>query len=423
MGKTFGEFVALAVGHELYHHRERLGEISVHQRSPRARICRRRFCPRAVGAFDVNVLLAGIDGGQSSTVAVIGDQAGAYFRLRHRRTGRRDRCRQRLDPFARCIARRAGGCAAPRAPSRREHASPQSSPGSAATTASVYGRAPELPSARVRLMHDTPIAHAGALGGRAGVVVIAGTGSVVYGRNEDGLVVHARRLGLSLRRRGKRVAHCERRAAKLMRAHDEGDASLEAETRAACDFFGTRSLRRLAHAFYKGEVTRDRLASFAPTALRFDVLRTLADRGADRLAVLIRRAIAAGSPARVALVGGVFADASVSQSRARRYLAGYSGCRDRRSAIRTRLRSAPPRLSRARSARDGAAAMSLLDSLRRRLDRFGSSMARLGARRSPHHRGDGPGGRRGRRGGRSHRGHRPSARRSRAAFPSDRRPD
>ena len=28
-GQDLGEFVALAVGHELYHHRERLGEISV----------------------------------------------------------------------------------------------------------------------------------------------------------------------------------------------------------------------------------------------------------------------------------------------------------------------------------------------------------------------------------------------------------
>ena len=35
-------------------------------------------------------------------------------------------------------------------------------------------------------MHDTPIAHAGALEGRSGVVVIAGTGSVVYGRNDEG---------------------------------------------------------------------------------------------------------------------------------------------------------------------------------------------------------------------------------------------
>ena len=58
---------------------------------------------------------------------------------------------------------------------------------------------------RVVLMHDTPIAHAGALGGRAGVVVISGTGSVVYARAEDGTSSHAGRLGIPLRRRGKRL--------------------------------------------------------------------------------------------------------------------------------------------------------------------------------------------------------------------------
>lgn len=55
-------------------------------------------------------------------------------------------------------------------------------------------------------------------------------------------------------------------------------------------------------------MTREHLASFAPTALRYESLRSLAYRGADRLVVLIRAAIAAGAPPRVALVGGVFAD-------------------------------------------------------------------------------------------------------------------
>ncbi len=74
------------------------------------------------------------------------------------------------------------------------------------------GRPPQLPSERVKLMHDAPIAHAGALGGRPGVVIIAGTGSVIYARDDGGAGVHARRLGISLRRRGQRVSHCRRRA-------------------------------------------------------------------------------------------------------------------------------------------------------------------------------------------------------------------
>ncbi len=42
--------------------------------------------------------------------------------------------------------------------------------------------------------------------------------------------------------------------------------------------------------------------------MRFDVLQAVAQRGTGRLAELVRTAVAAGAPARVAFVGGVFAD-------------------------------------------------------------------------------------------------------------------
>ena len=45
----------------------------------------------------------------------------------------------------------------------------------------IFGQAPDLRATRFVMMHDAPVAHAGALGGEPGVVVIAGTGSVVYG--------------------------------------------------------------------------------------------------------------------------------------------------------------------------------------------------------------------------------------------------
>ncbi len=251
-------------------------------------------------------LVAGIDGGQSSTVAVVGDETGRILgrgtagpadeigvgkdstRLRDALHGAIEDARRnaQLPPvnFAAIVA------------------------GISGYDGRVYGRAPELPATRVRLVHDTPIAHAGALGGRAGVVAIAGTGSVVYGRNDDGWSCTLGGWGFLFGDEASAFRIAGDALALLMRAHDEGDASLVAETHAACEFFRESSLRRLAHAFYKGEVTRDHLASFAPTAMRYDALRSLAYRGADRLAVLIRAAIAAGAPPRVSLVGGVFAD-------------------------------------------------------------------------------------------------------------------
>ncbi len=255
----------------------------------------------------MNVLLAGIDGGQSSTVAVIGDQAGRI--LGCGTSGPADEIGARKDS-TRLRDALHGALEDAR---RRAHLPEESTfaaivAGISGYDGHVYGRPPELPSTRATLVHDTPIAHAGALGGRPGVVAIAGTGSVVYGRSEDGRSCTLGGWGFLFGDEGSASRIASDALAMLMRAHDDGDASLDAEARAACDFFGTDSLRRLAHAYYKGEVTRDRLASFAPTALRYESLRTLADRGADRLAALIRIAIAAGSPARVALVGGVFTD-------------------------------------------------------------------------------------------------------------------
>lgn len=256
----------------------------------------------------MNALFAGIDAGQTSTVAVVADEAGRL--LGCGRAGPADEIGAGKDSTRLRDALRGALDDA-----RRNADLPEES-GFAAIVAGisgydgrVYGASPELPSSCVRLMHDTPIAHVGALGGRPGVVAIAGTGSVVYGRREDGWSCTLGGWGFLFGDEGSALRIACDALALLMQAHDDGDSSLSAETRAACDFFGTDSLRRLAHAYYKGEVTRDRLASFAPSALRYDSLRRSADRGADRLAALVRTAIAAGSPPRVAFVGGVFTDA------------------------------------------------------------------------------------------------------------------
>jgi N-acetylglucosamine kinase-like BadF-type ATPase len=256
----------------------------------------------------VSVLVAGIDGGQSSTVAVIADDAGRILATGSagpadeigagkESTRLRDALADALDD-----ARRNA-----RLPEGTRFA--QVVAGISGYDGRVYGRPPELPSGGVALVHDTPIAHAGALGGRPGVVVIAGTGSVVYGCNDEGRSCTLGGWGFLFGDEGSAFSIARDALALMMRAHDERDASLAGETRAACEFFGVPSLRRLVHAFYKGEMTRDRLAAFAPVAMRCDAFRLLAYRGAARLAALTSAAIAAVAAPRVALVGGVFADA------------------------------------------------------------------------------------------------------------------
>lgn len=250
---------------------------------------------------------AGIDGGQSSTVAVIGDATGRI--LGRGKAGPADetgagasstRLRDALNDALESARREARLEAAARFEAIVA--------GISGFDGRVYGRAPEFPSGRTRLLHDTPIAHAGALGGRAGIVVIAGTGSVIYGRADDGKSFTLGGWGYLFGDEGSAFAIARDALTLLMRSHDDGEASFEAETAAACRWFETPSLRELVHAFYKGGIARDRLAAFAPQALGFQIFRSLAHRGTDRLAALACTLVARGVPPRVALVGGVFAD-------------------------------------------------------------------------------------------------------------------
>jgi len=255
----------------------------------------------------VTLLFAGIDGGQSSTTAVVGDQTGRILGcgtagaadeigVGKESTRLRDALHGALFE----------ACAAAGLTSGTQFESIVA--GVSGYDGRVYGRAAELPARRSLLLHDTPIAHAGALSGRAGAIAIAGTGSVVYGTNEDGWSITLGGWGFLFGDEGSAFAIVRDALALLMRAQDDGDNALAAQAHEVCDFFGMDSLRRLAHAFYKGGIARDRLASFAPQALRFAAFRTLAERGADRIAHLLCRAVAAGAAPRVALVGGVFAD-------------------------------------------------------------------------------------------------------------------
>ena len=255
----------------------------------------------------MTILVAGIDGGQSSTVAVVGDESGRVLGrgtsgpsdeigAGPESTRLRDALRSALDDaLARAGMPRGTRCDAVVA-------------GISGYNGRVYGRPPELAARRVVLMHDTPIAHAGALAGGDGVVVIAGTGSVAYTRDRSGTGRVFGGWGFLFGDEGSAFRIARNALADLMRAEDDGSASAVEETRVACDFFEAPALRDVARKFYHCEITRDRLAAFAPIALRFQRFRAAANRGAQRLAELACRAIDAGGVARVGLAGGIFRD-------------------------------------------------------------------------------------------------------------------
>ena len=254
--------------------------------------------------------VAGIDGGQSSTRAVIGDRAGRTIGVG--RAGPADEVGAGPDSTRLHDALRDALSDA------RSNAGLPESVRFAAIVAGisgyegrVYGKPPDLPAARLVLVHDAPVAHAGALGGEPGVVVIAGTGSVVFATGGSGEPTSGG-WGYLFGDEGSAFWLVREALADLMRRADENVPAVR-ETRAACEFFSQPSLRSIARAFYLGEISRDRLAAFAPAILAFSRFGEIAGRGADRLAALAAAAVRAGAPPAIACIGGMFADAAFGE--------------------------------------------------------------------------------------------------------------
>ncbi len=254
-------------------------------------------------------LYAGVDGGQSSTVVALGDGEREIARAVGPPADlvglARDADRQvdavratvlaalregGLDPHTRVTALVAGISGFDRGESRE--------PDFAAV------------AERAMTLHDAEIAHAGAFSGGAGIVVIAGTGSVALGRRERGDFVRAGGWGYFFGDEGSATWIARTALRRAMASADRGESgSLEAAARA---FFGATTLRAIQHAFAHGELERPTLAAFAGDVL--DLARdgdgdavAVRDAACDALAELV--AIVAGrlGPLPVSYTGGLFA--------------------------------------------------------------------------------------------------------------------
>jgi N-acetylglucosamine kinase-like BadF-type ATPase len=168
---------------------------------------------------------------------------------------------------------------------------------------------------RFDVVHDTLIAHAGALDGAAGIAVIAGTGSVALGNAAPGgAFVRCGGWGYFFGDEGSAV-WIAREALRLAMLREDRKRPSALAGR-AFTFYGTNSLRAIQHAFAHGEITRPALAAFASDVLAFagegepDALGIRAAAAAE-LAQLVEAVDAVlagtGSPL-VSRAGGLFRD-------------------------------------------------------------------------------------------------------------------
>ena len=203
--------------------------------------------------------VVGIDGGQSSTTAVVVDQRGVV--CARGKGGPADHIdepsgsRRCADA---CAAAVANALDAARLP--RETHFDAVHIGLSGYDGAFDGARPAFATPIVRIEHDAPIALAGAVHGRPAVVVIAGTGSVAYGEDGSGASVRVGGWGYLFGDEGSAFAVARDALAAAMAAHDRGRRCPLGE--AALAFFDRPDLHDLATAALLGRIPRGALAAF-----------------------------------------------------------------------------------------------------------------------------------------------------------------
>ena len=113
--------------------------------------------------------------------------------------------------------------------------------------------------------HDAPTAHFGASAGTPGIVVIAGTGSVVFGMNEHGETARAGGLGYLFSDEGSGFGLAAQ-TIRLAIKEQDGIIAEDGLLKLVLEFFGKSEIRQITDEFYNGKISRDEIAKLARTA-------------------------------------------------------------------------------------------------------------------------------------------------------------
>ena len=113
--------------------------------------------------------------------------------------------------------------------------------------------------------HDAPTALCGAIAGQPGIIVIAGTGSVVFGENAGGETKRAGGLGYVFSDEGSGF-WLAAQTIRLAIKEQDGIIPHAGLQKIVLDFFGCAELREVTDDFYNGKLTRDRIAALARPA-------------------------------------------------------------------------------------------------------------------------------------------------------------
>lgn len=148
-----------------------------------------------------------------------------------------------------------------------------------------------LDPANCRVDHDLRIALAGALGGRTGAVLVAGTGSACFGATTDGRTWKAGGWGAQLDDGGSGHWLGMQALRAIVRVAD-GRCAQSALTEAVSERIGMREPRAIIRALADGVLAREAVAALAPDVLAAAeagdrLAEEIVERGADELALMV----------------------------------------------------------------------------------------------------------------------------------------
>ena len=253
---------------------------------------------------------AGIDGGQSSTKAVVADESGTI--LGRGSVGPADEVGQYADSTRLRDAIEGSLTHALLAAQLRPDTHFEAVvAGITGYDGRTRGLDPRVNADRFSLLHDAPIAHAGALSGESGIIALAGTGSVIHAATGDGRSLTLGGWGYVFGDEGS--AFWIGRNVLNAAMHDEDRAIVTPLLTGALEVFSVHTMREVQAALAGGTLSRDRIAAYAQNALaatdpRVEVILENGTTALAQLVAIAARRLDMGDGYRIALVGGLSAE-------------------------------------------------------------------------------------------------------------------
>ncbi|MGA8029207.1 MAG: BadF/BadG/BcrA/BcrD ATPase family protein, partial [Bryobacteraceae bacterium] len=169
-------------------------------------------------------------------------------------------------------------------------------------------------ASKYKITHDAEIALSGATAGQPGIIIIAGTGSMAFGRNANRETGRAGGWGYVFGDEGG-AFDLVRQALRAALRVEEGWGPPTALCGLLLQAFSAPDANSLLHRFYSPEYPRDRIASFAPLLTQaaeagdeaaIEILKAAAAKLAWYVEGVYRRLFLAAESVPVGYVGGVF---------------------------------------------------------------------------------------------------------------------